>query len=160
VNKLSGVLLVFTILLASCSSGGDAEALADALAKDIQDDSDNSELLITDEESVCIGESLVDSIGVERFKDMGITAEDISGFDDAEITDDEEKQIAQSMVQCIGGKEFFDRAFSASGMPEETVDCLLNEFTDEQIDELALEMNSDSADAPKAFEDAVQKCIS
>jgi|GEM_PF-3908350 len=182
--KISSLLLALALAASSCAGSETEEASKESVVSSEDDsandgdsgnadDNANSELAkaigveigndddsfsLRDEEELCMGQKVIDSIGEDRLSELGVSAEDASAIDDADFRIDEEASLLNALVDCVDARELMNQSFEASGLPDEKIKCINDSLTDEDIDQY-LEGVVDGETPGQKFIDAREKCV-
>jgi hypothetical protein len=105
-----GVAAVLVLTLTSC--GQDEKAASQAISASIMESS-NETFEVTQEQADCIGDGMVDRIGVEKLTDYGIITEDLKAegrIENVEMSEGDASSAADVMSECADIKELFTSA--------------------------------------------------
>ncbi len=153
-----GAVAVLALSLAAC--GNDEEAASQAISKSIMDSNDEN-FEVTKEEADCVGDGLVEKIGVDKLTEYDILTEDLEssgGINDVEMSRADAESAADVMADCADIKQVFTNAMGE--LPEEAQACVDENLDDEVIHEflVAIFMNDQEA-GQQGVMTALQECI-
>lgn len=119
-KRALGLALAATLAIGACGDdeSADQEAI-DAVAADLQDDSDFGEIDINEQDARCAAEKIVDGLGAERIEEAGFTGEDPDP-DLSEFSEDELATMADGLEACVDDLEGALAAAVKKGMLEES----------------------------------------
>ena len=154
-----GAVAVLALGLAAC--GNDEEAASKAISKSIMESNDEN-FEVTQQEADCVGDGMVDKIGVEKLTEYGIITEDLEssdGINNVEMSQDDAESAADVMADCADIKKIFTSAMGE--LPEEAQACVDENLDDEVIHEflVAVFMNDQEA-GQQGVMTALQECMS
>lgn len=122
---LAGAL---ALTLSACGGGGDDDAqAAEAISQSMQDASDD-DFTVDETQGDCVGEGLVDRIGVDKLKGYGLLSDDLTV--DEDVTDvTMEKADADSaadvFVSCLDAEKMMSEELaSGEDLTEEQQACI------------------------------------
>jgi len=104
-------------------------SLAEALAADLES-SGGPDFGV---DTSCVGETVVEGIGKDRLNELGIIADDVSAMDTADFTAAESQVIVGALTTCGDSRELMEQALTSTGLPTETISCMLDALSDEQL---------------------------
>lgn len=121
-------LILIGLLLAGLTACGgdddDGDALAAAIGDQLAEDASGDGFDLTSDESGCVGEAFVDTVGADKLDELGVTADDVSTLDDIDETElgIDDAQSAALIFDCLS----FDTMVGvlAEGAGDDAVDCL------------------------------------
>lgn len=132
---LAGAL---AITLSACGGGADDDArAAEAISQSMQDASDE-DFTVDETQGDCVGEGLVDRIGVDKLTDYGLLSDDLTV--DEDVTDVTMEQAdadsaADVFVSCLDAEKMMSEELAAGeDLTEEQQACIA-----EVLDEDALQ---------------------
>lgn len=125
--------LTLTLTLAACGGGDDAEA-AEAISASMMESSDD-EFAVDQEQADCVGESLVDELGVDKLQEYGMLTDDLevdTSVGQVTMEQDDAENAAEVIVGCIDAEAMLGDAFAADdSLGEEERECI-NEVLDDE----------------------------
>lgn len=130
--------LTLSLALAGCGGGGDEAEAAEAISQAMVEDS-GSEFAVDEEQADCVGEGLVDELGVDKLQEYGIVTEDLTveqSVTNANVTMEEQDadNAAGVIVGCIDTQTILAEELSAGGdMSEEQQECIGEALDDEAL---------------------------
>jgi hypothetical protein len=151
-RRLVALGLACGLLLAACgdddddtgSASGDAASgeegeYVDAITTAILEDDDAEEdnpLAGNEDVARCAAEGFVDIVGVDGLEELGLTLELIESgeenlLDDVEFSEAQSDELADTLFECVP-HEVWQAAFEDFG-DAETIDCLIDGFTEAGI---------------------------
>ena len=154
-----GAATVLALSLAAC--GNDDAAASEAISKSIMESNDES-FKVTQDEADCVGDGMVEEIGVEKLTEYGIITEDLEssgGINNVEMSEGDAESAADVMSECADIKQIFTNAMGE--LPEEAKACVDENLDDEVIHEflVAIFMNDQEA-GQQGVMTALQECMS
>ena len=153
-----GVVVLLALSLTSC--GQDEEAASQAISSSIMESNDEA-FKVTQEEADCVGDGMVDKIGVDKLTDYGIITEDLKandGIEDVEMSEGDASSAADVMAGCADIKELFTSAMGE--MPEEAQQCVEENLSDEVLhDFLTAVFMNDQEKGNQELMGALQECL-
>ena len=126
-----GVATVLALTLTSC--GQDEEAASKAISASIMDSNDET-FEVSQEQADCIGDGMVEKIGVEKLTDYGIITEDLEaedGIENVEMSEGDASSAADVMSECADIKELFTSAMG--DLPEAAQQCVDENLSDDVL---------------------------
>jgi hypothetical protein len=136
----AGIVVLATVAGCGGGSSGDEEAYAAALAGSVRD-SMGEDLPVSEGEAQCVGEGVVNVLGVEPFQEAGITPEDIRENPDRDLdelitdpTPEQAEGFVDVIFECVDMGALFAAGFQASAaeddvrIPQEKVECIGENF--------------------------------
>jgi len=154
-----GAATVLALSLAAC--GNDDAAASEAISKSIMESNDES-FKVTQDEADCVGDGMVEEIGVEKLTEYGIITEDLEssgGINNVEMSEGDAESAADVMSECADIKQIFTNAMGE--LPEDAKACVEENLDDEVIHEflVAIFMNDQEA-GQEGVMTALQECMS
>ena len=153
-----GAAAVLALTLTSC--GQDDEAASKAISASIMESNDET-FEVTQEEADCIGDGMVDKIGVEKLTDYGIITEDLKaedGIENVEMSESDASSAADVMAGCADIKELFTSAMSQ--LPEEAQQCVDQKLSDDVLhDFLTAVFMNDQDKGEQQLTGVLQECL-
>lgn len=134
---LGGGALALTLVLSGCGGGDEAQA-AEAISASMMEDSDD-EFTVDQEQADCVGEGMVDEIGVDKLQEYGILTDDLTsegaeGLGDTPMEEGDADSAADVIVSCVDAEEMMAEQMAADAtMTDEQKECV-----SEALDEDAL----------------------
>jgi hypothetical protein len=157
--RIIGAFAALALALTAC--GNDEEAASTAISDSIMESSDQT-FKVTRQEADCVGEGMVDRIGVDKLTDYGLLTEDLEandGIDEVEMSEGDAGSAADVMGKCADIKELFTSAVGE--LPEEARTCVDENLTDEVLrDFLTSIFMNDQAGGQQELMGALQECLS
>ena len=153
-----GVATVLALTLTSC--GQDEEAASKAISASIMDS--NAEAFeVSQEQADCIGDGMVEKIGVEKLTDYGIITEDLEaedGIENVEMSEGDASSAADVMSGCADIKELFTSAMG--DLPEAAQQCVDENLSDDVLHDflVAVFMNDQEAGNQQLM-GALEECL-
>jgi hypothetical protein len=97
---------VLTLGLAACggddeSGGGDLSPLAQAIADDMLDTSEEGGMVPTVDEANCFAGSVVDGIGEDRLRELGVDESTVQDIEELDFSAEEVDVVVDSMFDCV-----------------------------------------------------------
>ncbi|WP_131104619.1 hypothetical protein [Ornithinimicrobium sufpigmenti] len=123
--------LALTMSLAACGNDDEAQA-AEAISESMMEQTDD-EFPVEQEQADCVGEGMVDQIGVEKLQEYGLITDDMEV--DGEVTDvtmeeADADSAADVFVNCVDAQALLAEEFAADDtMGEQEQECI-NEVLD------------------------------
>ena len=153
-----GAVVVLALSLTAC--GQDEEAASTAISDSIMESNDQT-FEVTQEEADCVGDGMVEEIGVDKLTEYGIITEDLKadgGIDSVEMSEGDAGSAADVMSDCADIKELFTSA--TSELPEEAQQCVEENLSDEVLhDFLVAVFMNDQEGGQQDLMGALQECI-
>jgi hypothetical protein len=153
-----GVAALLALSLTSC--GQDEEAASEAISNSIMESNDET-FEVTREEADCVGDGMVEQIGVDKLTEYGIITEDLEandGIDNVEMSEGDASSAADVMAGCADIKELFTSAMGE--LPQEAQQCVEENLSDEVLHDFltAIFMN-DQDQGQQELMGALQECL-
>lgn len=127
--------LALSLTLTACGNDDEAQA-AEAISASMMESGDD-EFALTQEQADCVGEGMVDKIGVDKLQEYGILTEDLTADDtvsDVTFEESDADGAAETIVGCADMQSLMSEQFSAGGdLTDEQVDCLNEQLDDEAL---------------------------
>jgi hypothetical protein len=153
-----GAVVVLALSLTAC--GQDEEAASTAISDSIMESNDQT-FEVTQEEADCVGDGMVEEIGVDKLTEYGIITEDLKadgGIDSVEMSEGDAGSAADVMSDCANIKELFTSAMG--DLPEEAQQCVEENLSDEVLhDFLVAVFMNDQEGGQQDLMGALQECI-
>ncbi len=153
-----GVAALLALSLTSC--GQDEEAASQAISASIMESNDET-FEVTQEEADCVGDGMVEEIGVDKLTDYGIITEDLEandGIEDVEMSEGDASSAADVMAGCADIKGLFTSAMGE--LPEEAQQCVEENLSDEVLhDFLTAVFMNDQDKGNQELMGALQECL-
>lgn len=173
-SSKTALIVVIAVLVVAIVGGGiffltqdddDDSAGDDPLRQDYIDavgagftPTDLEQMGATQEDVPCIAGAMVDSIGVDRLEELG-TPDEIRNETGGDPTDEELRAGLEAAFGCLDLRGVFQDEFVSRGMTEEEAGCVLDQLSDEQVEDLmAAGLDQDEAAANTILEPAVSAC--
>ena len=153
------VLLLLPVALVACGDdgGGAGDEYAAAFAAAARDDESFG---ATEAESECLGDAVVDVVGVDELEKVTTPAE-IRKDPEAELDDlgidldgDQADELADKTLDCVDGKELIERIFTADSdtkVDDEARECIDDAYDEDTFHDL---LAATFAEGDEAGEDA------
>jgi hypothetical protein len=167
-KKTSVLLLVLALGLAACGGGGgvsgEGQALADAIAAQMMQDTTAGNPFANEADAKCFAEGMVGGIGFERLTALGLTVDNVADADTlmAQLTAEEQGKFADAALGCIDLKKAIKDGAVSSGLPEAQAQCLADGMSDDLLKRAFLSEFSGSTFDPTTdpeFMAAMAKCF-
>lgn len=154
-----GVAVVLALTLSAC--GQDEEAASKAISDSIVSNNDST-FEVTREEADCVGDGMVEDIGVDKLTEYGILTEELKAnenLDEADMSEGDAGSAADVMTECADIRALFTSAMGE--LPEEARQCVDDNLTDEVLRDFltALFMNEQQKGQEQMM-GALQECLS
>ena len=154
-----GVAVVLTLALTSC--GQDEEAASKAISDSVMKSNDET-FKVTQGEADCIGDGMVESIGVDKLTDYGIITEDLkadNGLESVEMSEGDAGSAADVMSECADIKKLFTSAMG--DLPEEAQQCVDEKLSDEVLHDFLVSIfMNEQEQGQQELVGALGECIS
>lgn len=128
--------LALTLTLTACGNDDEARA-AEAIAASMMDAEDGDALTVDQAEADCVGEGLVDRIGVDKLKDYGLINDDMTlneSVTDMTMDEADATSAADVIVGCVDAQALFAEQFAADDtITPEQQECISEALDDETI---------------------------
>ena len=125
--------LALSLTLTACG-GGDDEKAAEAISASMMEESDE-EFPVDQEQADCVGDGLVDKIGVDQLQEYGMLTDDLevdTSVGQVTMEQDDAENAADVIVGCIDAEALLGDAFAADdSLGEQERECI-NEVLDEE----------------------------
>ncbi|WP_432479698.1 fimbrillin family protein [Nocardioides sp. GXQ0305] len=153
-----GVAVLLALSLTAC--GQDEEAASQAISDSIMESNDQT-FEVTQEEADCVGDGMVEEIGVDQLTEYGIITEDLEandGIENVKMSEGDAGSAADVMAGCADIKELFTSAMGE--LPEEAQQCVEENLSDEVLHNFltAVFMNDQEAGNQELM-GALQECL-
>jgi hypothetical protein len=141
---LLAVLGAAALLAAGCGGGGDGgdaassegQEYVDAIVASFNESSETGSTPISEDDARCAGEGFVETLGVDRLEEAGITPEQLRDADNLtavvpDVTTEEADALVDVIYDCIDISGVFVAGFAESAgatLPDDTVECLAGNF--------------------------------
>ena len=125
------VTALLAVSLTAC--GQDDQEASDAISASIMESNDET-FKVTQEEADCVGDGMVEQIGVDKLTDYGIITEDLKandGIEDVKMSEGDASSAADVMAGCADIKELFTSAMGE--LPQEAQQCVEENLDDEVL---------------------------
>ena len=168
-RKLTPIVLSGLLFLAACGDddggGGDLSSeeqeYVDAAMAEF--DPEEAEPL-TEDDARCVVTSMVESLGVDRLEELGITPETFGSEDGAPfpegLTEDEANDVVDGFDSCIDLPALFtDQMAADDTIDEETKECLADAFDEDTIRSLFVTMLTQGQDALEEDPELLQELM-
>ena len=150
--RISVALLVTAAILVAAACGGgsdsggsdDEQAYASAFAASLQGAMSDNNVTVSGGEAECVGDRIVEIVGVEKLAESGLTPEEIRA-DTADLqsslgdpTPEQASQLSDAIFDCLNVAEIFVAGFEQSAqdagfvLTDEKVECLGKNFEQNQ----------------------------
>lgn len=125
--------LALSISLAACGNDEEAQA-AEAISASMMEDTDD-ELTVDQEQADCVGEGMVDRIGVDKLQEYGILTEDLEtneSVNDVTMEEADADGAAEVIVGCVDAQQMMvDELAADDSLTQEQQECV-SEVLDEE----------------------------
>ena len=153
-----GAVAVLALSLTAC--GNDEEAASTAISDSIMKSNDET-FEVTQQEADCVGDGMVEQIGVDKLTEYGIITEDLKasgGIEDVEMSEGDAGSAADVMAECADIKALFTGAMSE--LPEEAQTCVDENLTDEVLHDFLVSIfMNDQEGGQQELMGALQECL-
>ena len=159
--RILGPVCVAAFVATSLSAcGQDEEAASKAISDSIMESNDET-FQVTREEADCVGDGMVEEIGVDKLTEYKIITEDLEpndGIDKVEMSQGDAESAADVMTRCADIKGLFTSAMGE--MPEEARQCVEENLDDQVLHDFltAVFMNDQDAGNDQLL-GALQECV-
>lgn len=130
--------LALTLTLAACGNDDDAQA-AEALSASMMDGAD-ADFAVDQDQADCVGEGMVDRIGVDQLQEYGLLTDDLEvdgSVTNVTMEESDADEAADVIVSCIDAQGMIAEQFAADdSIGEEEQECLNEVLTDEALTNL------------------------
>jgi len=154
-----GAVAVLALSLTAC--GNDEEAASKAISASIMKSNDET-FEVTQGEADCVGDGMVDQIGVDKLTEYGIITEDLKasgGIEDVEMSEGDAGSAADVMAECADIKALFTGAMSE--LPEQAQTCVDENLTDEVLHDFLVSIfMNDQEGGQQELMGALRECLS
>ena len=131
--------LVLSLSLTACGGGGDEAQAAEAISASMMEQDEES-FAVDQDQADCVGEGMVDEIGVDQLQDYGMLTDDLEVDDTVgEVTMSEEDAdaAAEVFVGCVDAAEMFTEEIAADDeLTAEQQECIGEVMDEETLTEL------------------------
>lgn len=129
--------LALSLFITACSGQDDEAKAAEAISANLLQDSEDA-FTVDQAQADCIGEGLVEGIGVEQLQAYGMLTDDLQVDESVgEATEMEEADAdtaAEAVVGCVDAQAMFAEQLSADGtLTEEQQQCVSEALDDEAV---------------------------
>ncbi|NUR07017.1 MAG: hypothetical protein HOQ45_08410 [Nocardioidaceae bacterium] len=163
----AGVLAVLALVLTGCGNNDDEEAskaISASIMKEQKSSSQSSQFFTMDKKDAdCIGNGLVDKIGVDQLREYGVLTKDNKTKDDVtnvKMTTADAKSATDVLFTCTDVENMMQKAMSRSGqVPAEMKACINKVMTEENLRAMFEKIFAGKQDeAQKALIQPMMKC--
>lgn len=130
--------LALTLTLAACGGNEDAEA-AEAISASMMESSDE-EFPVEQDQADCVGEGMVDRVGVDKLQEYGLLTEDLEmdgTVTDVQMEEGDADNAADVLVGCIDAQSILTDQFANDDtIGQEEQECLNEVLDDETLTNL------------------------
>lgn len=141
--KTLAALLTLTVLATACGDDGDGggsatpasadSPLVQAIVDDVLEDGDG---VTTDrDEAECFVGGVVDEIGEDRIRALGVSEENVAGLDEIDWTTEEAESVVDKLFSCMDLTENFIDQMEFGDLDEGQTDCVRGVFTEDVLKE-------------------------
>lgn len=127
--------LALSLSLTACGSDDDAKA-AEAISQSMQEASDD-EFTVDGEQADCVGEGLVDKVGVDKLQDYGMLTDDLTveeSVTDVTMEKADADAAAEVFISCIDAEKMMAEQFAADEtITEDQQECIGEVLDDEAL---------------------------
>lgn len=134
--------------------------LVDAVAEGILEEPDPA-FPVSESEARCIAEDVTDDLGLSRLIIVGLQSERADGDQFADLEPEEAEVFTDAFVDCLDVRSILLDNIAASGAPEDVLDCLDDNISDEHIQalfEAGFSGEDTTAAAREILSPAVETC--
>ena len=136
VTALGGLAL--TLTLAACGNDDEAQA-AEAISSSMMESSDE-EFPVEQDQADCVGEGMVDRVGVDKLQEYGLLTEDLEmdgTVTDVQMEEGDADNAADVLVGCIDAQSILTDQFANDDtIGEEEQECINEVLDDEALTNL------------------------
>lgn len=129
--------LALALTLAGCGGNDDEAKAAEAISASMMDAEAGDALTVDQTEADCVGEGLVDRIGVEKLQEYGMLTEDLEINESVTGTTLEEADAdsaADVIIGCVDAQALFAEQFAGDdSVTPEQQECLNEALDDETL---------------------------
>ncbi len=153
-----GAAALLALTLTSC--GQDEEAASKAISASIMESNDET-FKVTQSEADCVGDGMVDKIGVDKLTEYGIITKDLKandGIDQVEMSESDAGSAADVMADCADIKELFTNAMGE--LPDEAKQCVDKNLSDEVLHDFLVSVFENKQDeGQQKLMSALGECV-
>ncbi|HJR25515.1 MAG TPA: hypothetical protein VJ804_08585 [Acidimicrobiales bacterium] len=169
-RRTLALLLPLAVVLGACSGDGgsdlspEAQAYADAFARDLADEDDG--FGVSAGEGDCIGEAIMEELGVEVFQQAGVDPEDLGGAEspgqllgEGTVTEEQAAAITAAWKDCVDlVHEFALRSGDQFDLDADGLECYEDALEESNILDEYLEVSFRAAD-PGAGQSVLRRIV-
>ena len=159
--KFRALGLVAALALSLTACGNQEDEASKAISDKMVSSSDET-FQVNREQADCVGDGLVDKIGVDQLKEYNVLTEDMKADSDIEsvkMSEGDADSAADVMLDCTDVKGLFDQAIGQ--VPDEVKSCLDEKLNDEVIHDFLVKVfQGDEEGGQQQLMTALQDCIS
>lgn len=130
--------LALTLSLAACGNDDEAQA-AEAISASMMEESDE-DFPVDQEQADCVGEGMVDRIGVEQLQEYGLLTDDLEvagQVTDVTMEEEDADNAADVLVGCVDAQAMLTEQFAADDtMGEQEQECINEVLDNDALTEL------------------------
>lgn len=127
--------LALSLTLTACG-GGDDEQAAEAISASMMEQSD-TEFPVDEEQADCVGEGLVDEIGVDQLQEYGMLTDDLTvneSVGQVTMEEGDADSAAEVLVGCLDAETMMAEQLGADDtMTEEQRECMADVLDDDAL---------------------------
>ncbi|HZJ04210.1 MAG TPA: hypothetical protein VFD59_01915 [Nocardioidaceae bacterium] len=159
-------LVTVTLVLSGCGGGSEDADASTAISESMMDQGGNDLLNVKQEEADCIGDGMVEDIGVGELKEYGFLKEDGTVAEDPselEMSSDDAESMTNTMFDCSDVMAMMDEAMASSmgGQDPAVKECVEDVLTEDLVKEMFTAMFSgDEEGAQEGLMGPMTECIS
>lgn len=159
-----GVLAALCLAVAPLSAcgGSDDETASKAISAELVDSGDDT-LSVDQEQADCMGDGLVDKIGVDKLQEYGILNDDLGAdenVDEVTMSEDDANSAADVVMDCTDFRDMMMGQMDTAGMDEDTKACFDEALTDDVLhDFLAGLFAGSTTDSQQQLTEAMTACM-
>lgn len=131
--------LALTLTLAACGGNDEDAQAAEAISASMVESADE-DFPVDQEQADCVGEGMVDRVGVDQLREYGLLTEDLemaTGVTDVQMEEGDADEAADVLVSCIDAQAMFADQFAMDDtIGEEEQECLNDVMDDEALTNL------------------------
>lgn len=128
--------LALSFSLTACGGSGDDAKAAEAISQSMMESSDD-EFTVDEKQADCVGEGMVDKIGVDKLKSYGMLNDDLTVDDsvtDVTMEEADADNAAAVIIGCVDAQAMMAEQFAADDtMTDEQKECVSDAFDDEAL---------------------------
>lgn len=127
--------VALSLSLSACG-GGDDDKAAEAISASMMEQSDDG-FTVDQEQADCVGEGLVDKIGVDKLQDYGMLTDDLEtneAVDDVTMEAGDADNAADVIIDCVDAQQMMaDELGADDTLTDEQRECVGEALDDEAL---------------------------